>query len=45
MTPTRQNHNTHSRDNSGGRSPRVHFTSETSRDYYNNENHNDEYLN
>ena len=41
-TPTRQNHNTHSRDNSEGRSPRVHFTSETSRDYYNNENHNDE---
>ena len=44
-TPTRQNNNTHSRDNSEGRSPRVHFTSETSRDYYNNENHNDEYLN
>ena len=44
-TPTRQNNNTHSRDNSEGRSPRVHFTSETSRDYHNNENHNDEYLN
>ena len=44
-TPNRQNNNTHSRDNSEGRSPRVHFTSETSRDYYNNENHNDEYLN
>ena len=29
-TPTRQNNNTHSRDNSEGRSPRVHFTSETS---------------
>ena len=43
-TPTRQNNNTHSRDSSEGRSPRVHFTSETPRGYYNNENHNDEYL-
>ena len=44
-TPTRQNNNTHSRDISERRSPRVHFTSETPRGYYNNENHNDEYLN
>ena len=44
-THTRQNNNTHSRDSSGGRSPQVHFTSETPRGYYNNENHNDGYLN
>ena len=44
-TPTRQNTPTHSRDSSEGRNPRVHFTSETPRDYYNNENLNDKYLN
>ena len=44
-TPTIQSNANHSRDSSDGRSPQVHFTSETPGGYYNEENYKDEYLN